>query len=52
MLQELTLLEAALIEALKNILLNPSVLATDLHVAYSIYRDLKGIANGETKNGS
>jgi len=52
MLQQLALIEIALIEALKNILVNPSVLAADLHIAYSIYRDLKGIHHDSIESKS
>ena len=46
MLQEI---EQALLAAIKQFMINPNLIVTELHALYIIYKDLKAAANGNIK---
>jgi hypothetical protein len=49
MLEEIELL---LGQAIKQFILKPELLITELHQLYVIYKDLKGLLNGQTNSSN
>lgn len=49
MLQEI---EAALFQAIKQFMVNPNLIVTELHTLYVIYKDLKAVTNGSIESKS
>lgn len=43
-------IEALLLPALKNILLNPNIVATELESVYKIFKDIKVLTHGQAKS--
>ncbi len=45
-------IEELFFAALKAFIAKPEIMAQELQLAYAIYRDLRGIKDGETQSGN